>query len=494
MITNNIIQIVEADAILSNEIFGKNTTITFYNDSSKIKIADGITKFNDLPYVGAASSGESVSNDSTYLAVDNLKAPLIGGRTKVRNSIGTRVLATFMSKSLIYNNPASLTDVVTNDSMIGTTAVQATITTTQTQYSPLNILSIPVNVNNGIIKFWFKPISNLAGRLDRFSIELHSAGTPAAPTTNFHQLDIGNSPSNFTSMLTSTTGEGRWQSYGIAVSNFILAGTGADLTNITFARLNIRGTAGSIISMQIHSIEFVPNILTKAKAIFTFDDSYINTYAFTQLAKYGFRAIIYPSPITTTIGVDSTRLSPQQVRNLHDNLGWQIGSQAWSTENINDINAMDDSMLTQELSKIRTWQKSLGITGGEDGSYFSGVTHQNMTAYPAFRKHFRTMRRFDAGNNANPPLFYGETFPFGDPMNVRCLNGATVSWGTNTSTRLQAHVDQAITNKGVALFAWHNDLASTGNARTGFDALLVYLDSQRANIDVCTIEDLYNGY
>lgn len=48
----------------------------------------------------------------------------------------------------------------------------------------------------------------------------------------------------------------------------------------------------------------------------------------------------------------------------------------------------------------------------------------------------------------------------------------------------------AIANKGVAIFATHNLMESNSQLRTNFAALLSYLDGQRANIDVCTYEEL----
>src|SRR6185437_6453434 len=122
---------------------------------------------------------------------------------------------------------------------------------------------------------------------------------------------------------------------------------------------------------------------------------------------------LFPSPVTSTIGVDGTRLTTEQVRSLHDNLGWQIGSQAWSTETNTIVDAMTEDQFTSELGKIRNWQKSLGVTGGEHGSYFSLVSAADMITYPSFRKHFRSIRSYYEGNATTPPMQYGETFPFG---------------------------------------------------------------------------------
>lgn len=445
------------------------------------------------PPTAEVNAGTLVAN-LNYIAEDNPTAPLIGGRTRYKTTRGARVLTLFSQKSDILNPPATVVDVTTEDSLYGKNAVQLNLTqSTLVTLAPLANSTSPIDVTNGILRFWHKPIALVGGGLDRFSIELHSAGTPSAPTANFHQLSIGNAPYDFGARLTSQTGIGRWQSYGIPINNMILAGTGADLTQIRFARLVIRSNKAGV-QLQIGNIEFIPNPLDKAKAIFSFDDGYLShaDYVARKLAVYGFPAVLFPSPVTASVGISSGRISTQQVRNLHDYHGWQIGSQAWSTENFNEVLAMGVDGFTSEMSKLRNWHKAMGVTGGEHGSYFSGITPDVLEAFPVFRKHFRSMRRYDSGNNVNPPMQIGESFPFGDPMNIRCLAGDSAGFGANNGQRLIDHAQQAITNKGVAYYAWHDTLAAPGNDRTGFEALLTFLDENRDKIDVVTEDDLYS--
>jgi len=423
------------------------------------------------------------------------KAPLVGGRldVKFQKAVGVRALGYFATKANINSAAATLTDVTTVDALYGTTALQATIGgNVELIVAPTAVLTVPVNITDGIIRLMLKPIANLKGNLNKFEIQLHSALTPATAGANYHSINAFAAPADLHARLTASAGTGRWQGYSIAVNQFTATGTGADLTQITFARLVLR-SASTNVTVQLGNIDFVPNKLTKAKCILSFDDAYLShlTYAAAQMSKYGFRGVLFPSPITTFIGSDATRLTAQQIKNMHDNLGWQIGSQSWSTEDSTLIDAMTETEFTTELSKLRTWQNTLGLTGGEHGSYFSNVGIEDLIAYPTFRKHYRSMRTYFVGQASVVPLQFGETFPFGDPMAVRAVNGATSSWAATTGAMLQAHIDQAITNKGVAYLAWHNDLASAGNARTGFDTLLAYLDSHRSTIDVVTEEELY---
>lgn len=73
----NIIEVVEASAITSNEVFNKDTLITFYNDTSKFKIADGKTRFNDLSEIGGGGSGIPPEVQAALDAKSNLE----GGNT-----------------------------------------------------------------------------------------------------------------------------------------------------------------------------------------------------------------------------------------------------------------------------------------------------------------------------------------------------------------------------------------------------------------------------
>lgn len=348
------------------------------------------------------------------------------------------------------------------------------------------------DVRNGIIRLWFKPAANVAGRLSRFSIELHSEGSPDFPTANYHQLDPGNAPSQFGGMLTSAAGAGRWQAFSVSTAQFIAAGKGADLSSIKFVRLFLRSTAGADVKIQLKNVEWYPNKLPKAAVVFRFDDSYLSEYAFNELKKRGYKAVLYPSPIAGTVGKPG-RLTEEQLK-VYNDLGWQIASQAWSTEDYATLSAMTSEDKNNEFVKLRNWHLSLGFKGGEDGSYFSQITHRELGFYPAFEKHFRSMVRFDGGFSHTLPMLYGETYPFGDPMNIRCLNGATAAWGANTAVALTNFINQAITNKGVALIAFHNELAVPGNARDGFDAALAFIDANPGLVRVMTLEELYNEY
>lgn len=449
-----------------------------------------------LPYSAAPAGGSTMGSPdwtaSLLPGASGITAPLVGGRTRMKRFIRNKTLAAIstVAKCTVVAGGATVADVAAVDAPYGTTAVQVTATGAQTTiYGALN--AVPTDVTGGFIRLWFKCISNY-NTLDRFFIQLFSLGTPAAPSVNFSRTPAFTSNGAIGQIVTSLAGTGRWQSICLPLAYFSEQGTlPATLTAITYAAINIRSTTTSVV--QIGNIEFIPNALTKAKCIFCFDDGYQSqlTYAAPALMSYGFPAVLFPSPITGVIDSNAGFLTSKQLQQLHDVNGWQIASQAWTTESNTIIDAMSADTLTSEFARLRNWQASLGLTGGEFGSYFSNVSQTDMTpsVLAAFQKHFRAIRAFFLGAGASPAFPYSETFPFGDPSLVRALAGATWTDATNAA-KLQAHVDQAIAQLGVALIVYHDDLASPGNVRTGFDSLLAYLDANRATIDVCREEDL----
>jgi hypothetical protein len=484
---------------------GKGLSANDFTNTLKAKLdslTSGGTGGITLPEVKAEinNAGQLYENkDWAPLNGDNPKAPVKGGRSKYKRLPGQRTLINLRSVTDLGVS-TGFTNVAAPDAPFGANALQLTFSAATT-YNIYNTATFPaLDVRNGSLRMWHKAIQNLIAtngvtpRLDRFAIELHSAGTPAAITANYHSLSIGAAPSEFSGKLTSTgQGAGRWQTYGVPVNNLSVIGAGADLSKVIFARIVFRGTtdASNPIILQLGNLEFIPNPLTKAKVILSFDDSFLShlSIAAYEMSKYGFKGVAFPSP-ANQVGVAAGKMTAQQIRTLHDVHGWQIGSQAWSSEDATFFDGLGEDGMTSELAKIRNWQASLGVTGGEHGSYFSNVTVKDLTAYPAFRKHFRSMRRFDAGASVIPPMSIGESFPFGDPMNIKAMNGAT-PFTSAYGPFLIAHVQQAIDNRGVAYFGWHDDLATTTAAKTGFDALLAFLDANRDLVDVVTEEELY---
>ena len=399
----------------------------------------------------------------------------------------------------------NIADVAHADSPYGSSAAEIVIrdagSGSPQYFAPGSPLETPVDVRDGSVVMTFKPVANFgitsSAYLDRMQVELHSAGSPAAPTANYHQLTlgIGNIPYAFRRMSTAVdhSTPGRFQTWGFPIAQFSEVGSGADLGAIIFARLALRCSSGNTVTLGIGDIDFVPNPRTRAACIFRFDDAYASAYTYAKdaLAAYGWSAVLYPGAVQSLVGA-ANRLTEAQIIDLCTNHGWQFGAQAWSTEDAVTLAAMSSSERLAEFAAIRAYGQSLGLrTDTFDGSYFSGFLPTRLDIFPEYRASFRTALRWDSGNPADPPIPIGEPFPFGDRYNVNCLNGNSASWGVGTiAARLQNHIEQAIVNKGVAFIAYHDDLATDGEARSAFEATLAYLDAHRDEIEVTTMKGL----
>lgn len=104
----NIIEVVEADAIARNEVFSKDILITFYNDTSKIKLADGKTAFNSLSYIKGNAKGDvglgNVDNTS------DVNKPVSTAQTTALNTKLTASKAATQADSVAVTLPAMVTD------------------------------------------------------------------------------------------------------------------------------------------------------------------------------------------------------------------------------------------------------------------------------------------------------------------------------------------------------------------------------------------------
>lgn len=437
------------------------------------------------PSPGAALA----SPEWPYQPADGDKGPAVGGRAYQRYRIATptAVLASFDQVSRLNGPPGEVSDVAA-DPLYGDTRLTVTLNSFNVvQLRPAAAMAAPVNATGQIVRLWTKPIANVDPRLDSYKIRLYSTGTPSSPSANYHEY-------NASGLIREAqkNGEQRWGSFTIPVSQFVAVGTGADLTAVTWAMVTMQANSSSGLTIAVGNVELVANALTKAKMIISFDDQYPNTiaYASRAMARYGFRGVLYVSPAIDT--GRTNKLTIAQLKNLHDNLGWQIASQAYSTENstgAGGIDVMTADQRTAESAKLRSWQNGLGLSGGSTGSYFSNVGPTDMVAYPMFRQNFRSMRAYYFGE-----FSVVETYPWGDPMRIRAMGAGEFQWGNNAAiytTYWKNHIDRAMAQKGVGFIVFHDGLGGgLSNWRAAFDQMLAYLDANRAAIDVVTVDDL----
>ncbi|BBD98053.1 hypothetical protein SAMIE_1015540 [Sphingobium amiense] len=459
----------------------------------------------------AAGGGGSIDDGAVipsreWLAPDAAEraAPLIGGRLhqRLHPVVGRRTLAMFDTLSNISNgdsNPA-LTEGPSLQAMIGASAVRITTTGGSEVSVAPDEAGQPVDVRGGQVRLFFRPVSTVFSSIAALTIELHSHGSPDAPTGNFHRLNPDVAPYDLRQRLTSQEGAGLWQSWGVSLNYFLPVGAGADLQNVRFAIFKVRSASGKSLSMEIGMIDFVPNLLKKAKAILSFDNGYLThaTYSAPQLIKRGFRGVFCLSQMTETHDVQNDKFcSVAQLRALNDLHGFQMASQAWVTEDKGFIDGLSENGRMAEMAKARNWMNAMGLTGGDHGSYFSAVDFRDLVAHNMFRSHFRSVRTFiQPIGTSGPCMSYGEMYPWGDPMRVRAVGATLVTDGSN-GARLIAHAQQAVDCKGVAYFGFHNeqDVGSehfNPYINAGFLQLLDWLDQHRDVIDVVTEDELHH--
>ncbi|WP_433910357.1 hypothetical protein [Sphingomonas yabuuchiae] len=436
-----------------------------------------------------APGGVLPSPDWPQAPADGDKGPAVGGRAYLRYRVAApiAVLASFDQVARLTSAPSDASDVAA-DPLYGDTRLTLTMAGYGARLMrPAASLTTAVNATGQLIRFWTKPIAGGDPRLGDYKIRLYSEGSPASPGANYHVY-------NAASLIREGQkgGEQRWGSFTIPVSAFTATGTGANLSALTWAMVEVAPNSASSTVIALGNVELVANALTKAKIIIGFDDQYPATiaYASRSMARYGFRGMLYLSP-----AIDAGRagrLSVATIKNLHDNLGWQIASQAYTTEAATGpggIDVMTADQRTADIAKLRNWQNGLGLSGGGTGSYYSNVGVTDMIAYPAFRQSYRSMRAYYFGEFTQV-----ETYPWGDPMRIRAMGAGEFQWGDNAAiytTYWKNHVDRAIAQKGVGFLVFHDGLGGgLSNWRPAFDQLLAYLDANRATIDVVTVEDL----
>ncbi|WP_433911135.1 hypothetical protein [Sphingomonas yabuuchiae] len=304
---------------------------------------------------------------------DGDKGPAVGGRAYLRYRVAApvAVLASFDQVSRLTSPPSDASDVAA-DPLYGDTRLTLTMAGFGTRsLRPAAALASAVNASGQLIRIWTKPIANVDPRLADYRIRLYSEGSPASPGANYHVF-------NASSLIREGQkgGEQRWGSFTIPVAAFTATGTGANLSAWTWAMVEVAPNSSSSTVLAVGNVEVVGNALAKAKMIIGFDDQYPASiaYASRAMARYGFRGVLYLSPAIDT--GRAGKLAPVMLKSLHDNLGWQIASQAWSTEaatGAGGIDTMTADQRTAEMAKLRNWQNGMGLTGGGHGSYFSNV-------------------------------------------------------------------------------------------------------------------------
>jgi hypothetical protein len=373
------------------------------------------------------------------------------------------------------------------------TAVTSTFTigTTVSYMSNLNAINMPIDVSGCSIH---TTLHILSGTVTNVYVDLFSSGSPAAVDANYHTADLSS-----IGMSTSRYGFG---AIAVGLNRFTAVGTGATLTAITYARIRVVGQTGAVV--RPCEIAAVKNAATKASVVFTFDDGHSDplTYGFKLLGPYGFPGVLFPSSNAGGTGNTSGTygsLTPDQMIALQLRHGWQIGAQEYRYEPQRDMTARE-WLEEQQKNIIMAAAMGFDTDGIRDGSYYGGgpyyITQEQY--YVAHRIH-ASMRQFYNGigslGDGLAPFYDCDTNPPGDPHLMKSLNylayGSGAGAANNIYLKYKAYVDQAIANKGIAIFAGHNDWINT-EIFSAMQLLCAYLKTKQASgeVQVVTLKEL----
>ena len=408
---------------------------------------------------------------------------------------GAIPLARFMTVSGITSNRiANCADVGTGDTPWGSTAVEYTVTggfdsTTFTA----DALTTGINVANGSVHLTYAIPDTGAtsiwttSSLHYIDIDLFSAGTPASPGVNYHTRRI--SGSQQLQAIISASASALTKGYSIPIGLFSAVGAGADLADVKFARLTVKANSGTAVGAKFRpiKIEWVPNSAAKAAVVFIFDgpQSGIITNVLPILSRYGYPGNILLASSSNT-GI-STRPTPRQLQMLHHMHGWQIMHHTYHQET---LRPMSQEELLAEHANYVAVMTALGISDTQDAG-FGSSTVTNIQDYNllAAQRHFRSLCLFLSPATTTSPFAIGETLPFGDPHRIRRVSFAGLTAGTY-ATMWQAHIDQAIAAKGIAVFGGHAEFNTGGTEyTTALATLIEYCRTQElaGNLEVLTM-------
>lgn len=407
---------------------------------------------------------------------------------------GRKVLTSFQSVAKCTGSTTILADVTGFESLYGTGFVESTLASASSpRFRGDEVLATPVDVTAHSIRAriampYNSAINylNVTNAYNSFKVRLYSAGTPASPAADYHEITFSRS-SLAAMQLITTTDSGVIYEIGADISVATVVGTGATLTAITYAEFMIESAVAGAVGakLRLFDISAVPRQKSKATIMFAGDDIFSSQWTIFAplMRKYG-----YP----WMLGVDSMAkigasgfMSLDQMQQLVQRDGCEVIYQNMIDETTRDLSP---EMWLSRASEFVLTAKALGLGDVLHGSYGFG-TNLNIDdeRMEAAKRMFKTLHLFINGSNSNPPFTHRELQPFMDPCRVKRMNVSGFTAGTFLQ-RWKDHIDQAVTVNGVAFFGFHNDFAS-GEALTELPNLLEYIRSLEiaGSVEVLTI-------
>jgi hypothetical protein len=378
--------------------FGKDVEIvigTFENVSFTIDDLTPDPLENDPSSSATIDTTAFIAKGGTASDALTVKAPLIGSvsnEPNYTNKILKRIklLATVAD----FPNGSMTAEDNSTEPFIGSTCVRLTSTTSTLVSKLFNVQSGPVNVTLGLLSLICRVVQKSSGFPTTMELRLYSAGSTASPSANYTAYLLKE--------LQTSGGLTFWHRLNIPIQMGVKAGTGADLTAVTYCGISMNIPAGTDMIIDVGALDIVERTLAygKMKVAISFDDAQKSSYEYAAkyMAAKGIPGTLFPSPLGNTVDVnDSFFYKTSQMKALQDYHGWQIGSQAWLTE---DPTGQSSDTFEQTLAAIRNFHAAYGFKGGLDGSFFSSVGPTDLNRKTSFDKFFRSMRKF-TGLNGN---------------------------------------------------------------------------------------------
>lgn len=432
-----------------------------------------VSRVRQVPEVSNATLKASLRS-----ALDGLEQN--GAMPVKRGALTLAIFDTAANVVLSGTGTATLTD-DPSDPYAGATGVRSVWADASARWLTPVVANQPystagINLTGMNVEFSFKRLSTSTQALGTgLSLQLRSdASTPAAPGANRLQLTLDTAYGD-------PALNDDWQTISIPIERFNVVGTGADITSIKLVTIARGGQSGTH-DVILGNVRAVPRQLRKAVCCICISDNRADTWtnAVRVLSRYGFPAVAQPGRVASNLrnALDEFNMSPRELRKLQQLHGWQIGSQAFTTETAGSLDGYTDEQFLAEISGIPRLYRSMGLWGAADGSYNPAIPNTATSRVNLLRQVFRTMRNSYTHSAGQVP--WPETSPIADPMRLK-------SWSrgaSNDGAQLIAYVQKAVQTKGMAVFSIHTWAAD----EPALVALCDWLHANRNDVDVVTID------
>ncbi len=207
---------------------------------------------------------------------------------------------------------------------------------------------------------------------------------------------------------------------------------------------------------------------------FRFDDGLIGQYNYAKpiLSKYNFPATDYIFTDPPQAGDWLEYMNWNQIEELHNIYGWEIGSHTKSHPN---LTTLSDNALINELSDSKTILESHGFTAKSFASPFGSYDNRTLSFIARF---------YESHTSTGPYDF--NTFPFNDyGISVQEVRNST------SVATVKNWIDEAVTSKKWLVLLFHEIVNSNPTeyqySKDNFESVVDYVKAK--NIPVTTITE-----